>query len=137
MNLTRSRLAKLKLLIKGSGATLAFLFGSFASGETNSESDIDIAILFPPSLSARKRADARLKLLTKLSRTLPREIDLVVLNDIRSLFLKYVIVSEGLVIFEADRSESADYINNALREYFDFAPFLKEYHRRSLERGYV
>lgn len=113
----------------------AYLFGSYAQGNEHSSSDIDIAVMLPSELPENERLDRRLILMTELSRILKKPVDLVVLNDIRSLFFKYIIIKEGVALYEAPDVERAEFECRLMGEYFDFAPFLESYNRAYVERN--
>ena len=120
---------KLLSIFKAYSVRSAWVFGSYFSGNFNQLSDVDIAVLFPDSLSAKKRFNHRIKLAAECAARLGREVDLVVLNDISSIFLKYVIVKEGQLFHTTSSDNEAEYQARILSEYFDFRPFLEEYNK--------
>lgn len=71
-----------------------YLFGSFATGETNTESDIDIAIFIKPALSA----DALLKLSYSLTQVFNRDFDIIDLSQVPTV-LRMQIISTGIRLF--------------------------------------
>lgn len=109
------------------GVVLAYLFGSYATGLAGAKSDIDIAVLLPKDMIKIKRFEVRLKLMEECARIFKKEIDLLVLNDISSLFFKYAIFNEGKIIYQCDDSNRADFESGIIGEYFDFQPFLNLY----------
>ena len=52
---------------------------------------------------------------------------MVILNEIKSIFLKFVIVKEGKVIFERNHLKRVEFELKTLQEYFDFKPFIEKY----------
>lgn len=71
-----------------------YLFGSFATNETNPESDIDIAILQESALPI----DVLLKLSTRLTLAFNRDVDIIDLNLVATVF-RMQIVSKGIRLF--------------------------------------
>lgn len=126
---------KLQKIFEGQPVELGYIFGSFATGHQNNESDVDIAILLKPNLSKKKRFEIRLKLMTDLSRIFHREIDLVIFNDLKSIFFKYVIVTEGKLLYEKNEDEHVEFESRILGEYFDFAPFLEIYNKNYVKNN--
>lgn len=121
-----------KFFLQKRGVLFCYLFGSFAYQNFTSKSDIDIAVF----LDEKKNRDffkKRLELIAELSRLLKREVDVIILNSLHSIFLKYVILKEGRLIFEKDKGKRIDFELKTLNEYFDFRPALKMYQQRMLE----
>lgn len=71
----------------------AYLFGSYARGQQRESSDVDIAIFFK-----QNTLDARLELCYELSRFLKKEVDILVLNDVKNLFLLEAVFKEGKLL---------------------------------------
>ncbi|MBI4994532.1 nucleotidyltransferase domain-containing protein [Candidatus Peregrinibacteria bacterium] len=113
----------------------AYLFGSAANGNERKDSDIDVAILLPADLSKKMRFEIRLALMHDLARVLDKNVDVVILNDIISLFFKYVIIKEGVLLYEKNESERIDFENRILSSYFDFQPFLNLYNRQYVKNN--
>lgn len=112
-----------------------YLFGSRAMGKAVKNSDYDFAILVDENLSKGKRFNLRLKLMAELSRAFKTDaVDVVILNDLVSLFFKYAIIKEGKVVYQRNDLETAEFESRTLGLYFDFQPFLEEYNRSYLNR---
>lgn len=128
---------KLKSIFKSVPAVKsAYIFGSRATGKAVKNSDYDFAVLFDGSLSKENRFDLKLELMAKLSRALRTDaVDVVVLNDVSSLFFKYIILKEGKSIYQKSDLETAEFESRALGLYFDFRPFMEEYSRNYLMRN--
>ncbi|MCK5511034.1 nucleotidyltransferase domain-containing protein [Candidatus Parcubacteria bacterium] len=136
MNLSKKQINNLSKVFKKYNAVFAYLFGSQATGKTNKKSDFDFAVMLPKEYGKNKRFDIRLKMITELSELLGyKKTDLVILNDISSLLLKYTIIYEGKVIYESKQDKRIDYATYIQSEYFDFSPFLSEYNKLFLERA--
>lgn len=110
----------------------AYLFGSQVTGKTNFESDIDLAIYLTES--CRDPFRTRLVLIENLQDILKRNVEIMVLNEQKSIFFKFTIIKEGKVIFERDHKKRVDFELKTMQEYYDFQPFLKEYTNAYLER---
>ena len=113
----------------------AYLFGSQASGYANEKSDVDIAVLLSSELSKEERFDIRIQLIGLFSKVLHKDVDVVVLNDISSLFFQYVILHEGQLIYEKSESAHLDFSIKTLGRYFDFQPFLNVYNHHYVQRS--
>jgi predicted nucleotidyltransferase len=66
---------------------LALLFGSFATGKVNANSDLDIAVAYPWSLSL----DERISKAQGLSAAINKEVDLVDLRAAHGILLQQVL----------------------------------------------
>lgn len=118
-----------------------YLFGSFARGNANENSDIDLAIIFdknvPSEIYFEKKMDY-LILATEVLRT--DEIDLIVLNNAPPS-LAYRVFSEGKVLYENEEKKSQRVALQArvFNLYFDFMPVRKtvsEGLKRRIREGY-
>lgn len=113
-----------------------YIFGSRATGKVVKNSDYDFAVLFDSSLPKENRFDLKLKLMTKLSCALGTDaVDVVVLNDLSSLFFKYIIIKEGKLIYQKSDLSTAEFESRTLGLYFDFRPFMEEYNRNYLMKN--
>lgn len=133
MEILENKLTDLQKIFKANKVQFAYVFGSAASKKTVNSSDIDIAV-FLNETNKTKRFDIRLKLISELEKNIDKKIDLVILNDIESLFFKYVIISEGKKIFEIDQANRVEEETKIIGEYFDFKPFLEEFHKSFIKR---
>ena len=89
-----------------------YLFGSAATGDTNDDSDIDLAVL------ARQRLDPELAyaLKTDLSIAFKRDIDLVDMLDADSVTAAQVILT-GNLLFQSDSKACGIFETSALGQY--------------------
>ena len=69
----------------------AYLFGSFAKGEEHVRSDVDIAVYFK-----EESFDEQLRVIYELSKLVKRDVDLVVLNHVKNMFLLEEIIDYKL-----------------------------------------
>lgn len=112
----------------------AYQFGSTIDGTATRESDLDIAVYFDKKIGKKKRFEERLKLISQLQKIHRRRVDVVALNDTRSLFFKFTIIKEGKRIYETPREEYVDYECRTMSRYFDYKPFLEEYNKAYVKR---
>lgn len=111
----------------------AYLFGSALQGFFNKESDIDIAVYL--SGDDKTFFSERLKLCDTLSKITGQSTNVVVLNQINSLFFKFVVLKEGRLICENNPKARIDFEIKTLNFYYDFQPFIKAYHQKYLEKN--
>lgn len=114
---------------------IAYLFGSQATGHANEKSDVDIAVLLSSGLSKEERFDVRIRLIGLFSKAFHKDADVVVLNDVSSLFFQYIILREGRLIYAKSESTRLDFSIKTLGRYFDFQPFLNLYNRHYVQRS--
>ncbi len=113
---------------------LGYVFGSQIVGHATHTSDVDVAALFSAKTTPAKRFAMRLKLISMLENALRKPVDLVVLNDIKSVFFKFVIISEGKKCFIADEDMMADFELATMNDYIDFKPFLDSYNDHYVQK---
>lgn len=101
-----------KIILNRIEAEFIYIFGSYALGLQNSQSDIDIAFY---SKKAYSSYDIFI-LAQKLSSELGREIDLVQMKESSTVFQKEII-SKGKIIFEKNRLEREKIENLILKKY--------------------
>lgn len=108
---------------------IAYLFGSYATGEERKTSDIDIAIVAP-----ELTLDHYMKLWAKITNVLGTEkIELVTLNDKPATF-RYQVIKEGKVIYCRDEGLLNDFEMKAWQGYMDFK-HIRGIYRRHLYEG--
>lgn len=122
-------------IFRKEGVLLAYIFGSSAIGNATRESDMDIAVLLPENLNKSDRFNIRLRLIDKLSSIFKKNIDMVVLNDTASLFFKYVIITEGQIIYEKFEGSRGQFESGIMGRYFDFQPFLNLYNKHYVQNN--
>jgi predicted nucleotidyltransferase len=100
-----------------------YLFGSYAKNKQTPRSDVDVALYLRDT-----SLDSKLKIHYKLSKLLQKDIDFIVLNEVRNIYLLEDILQSGIVIkdngkrfdFEIIKEHSIlDY--KAFRRYIDAA----------------
>ncbi len=97
-----------------------YLFGSAASGNLKSDSDLDIGIV-PADDSIH---DKKLELLSDLARQGFCNVDIVFL-DVQDIVLRFEIVKHNKVIYQVDDFDSGSMFSLTLRQYTDFLPYLR------------
>lgn len=135
MKLTKSTIQKLKAIFREQPVLLAYIFGSSVDDKEVSESDVDVGVLLVGGLTKEKRFEIRLNLMGQLARVFKKKVDLVVVNDTASLFLKYVIIKEGKLVYSKSELERIDFESRVLGLYFDFQPFLDTYNQNYVKSG--
>lgn len=98
------------------------MFGSVATGRARPASDVDIAILLDPSLTARRAFSLRLRLITELGAALGRpDVDLVILNEASPL-LAHRVLATGRLVFERSASARVRFQVQTANRYADAVP---------------
>jgi predicted nucleotidyltransferase len=105
---------------KYNGIKAVYLFGSAASGNLRSDSDLDIGIV-PADDSIH---DKKLELLSDLAYVGFCNVDIVFL-DVQDIVLRFEIVKRNKVIYRTDDFDSGEMFSLTLRQYTDFLPYLK------------
>ena len=109
-----------------------YLFGSFASGYANKESDVDIAILQQDKLPFEKR----LKTTTGLSILLNRDVDLIQLRYVDTVFQEEILKTAKRIA-TYDRMACALYEDYVFCSAMDFREFRKPHLEEIIARGSV
>ena len=105
---------------------IVYLYGSYASGQQNLASDIDLAIFFTEH-DVVKRHDLLFKISSKISGALNTDkIDACSLNDLEGIELRYQIITRGHILFEREPYRLI-VEPNILNDYFDFKDLLRKY----------
>ena len=119
----------IKKVFESDGDVLfAYLFGSHVTGLAHDFSDIDVACYVKPG-DTTYYLEKEKKISTELSITLHSDkIDLCLLN-VAPIVLKFNIITDGEVIISRDEQARIDFETDVLYKYFDFKPYLDEYHR--------
>ena len=87
--------ALISLLSQMNEIEFAYLFGSYARGDYDDGSDIDIAVYLKKEYND---FDTKLKIHHKLEISLQKDIDLIVLNLVKNFNLLESILNEGIII---------------------------------------
>lgn len=95
-----------------------YLFGSFANGTERTSSDVDVALFL-----VHNSLDARLQIIYELSKKLQREVDLIVLNDVKNVYLLESILNKGILLKENE--QRIDFELAKQHEILDYKSFKK------------
>jgi len=93
---------------------LVFLFGSYASKQMKTLSDIDIGILFDKKPSFYEMNDLK----ENLSEIVKRDIDLVALND-ASPIIKMQVIKKGILVFQRNKNYFSVFYGDTVNQYDD------------------
>jgi len=110
----------------GHPVSLAYLFGSTASGRATPLSDIDIAIVTNRDVSPRERLQLELTLEIELSELCDGEFDVRIIND-APLAVRGTVVQTGRLLYVRNDADRVEFETNVRSRYFDFLPFLRRY----------
>jgi len=116
-------------VLQETDAVVAYLFGSVARGEAHAGSDVDVGIFFRDKPSLKELA----AIANDLCEAAGMELDVESLNSADCFFL-HDVVAEGIVVYEDDRDERADFEVRVARRYQDMKPHMYEYWRARRER---
>jgi len=106
------------LLATDDNVLFAYLFGSYSDGSADESSDVDIAV-YVEDTDIQKR----LHLHHLLQKTLRKEVDLIVLNETKNIYLLESILDQGIVL--KDHPERIDFELRKEHEIKDFKVFRK------------
>ncbi|MEA2028068.1 MAG: nucleotidyltransferase domain-containing protein [Campylobacterota bacterium] len=84
-------------LASSDNVVFGYLFGSYATQTQTQKSDIDIALWLKDT-----SLDAQLQINYELSKLLKKDVDLVLLNSIKNIYLLESILKEGKVLKDSD-----------------------------------
>jgi len=110
-----------------------YVFGSIGTGKARHGSDLDLAIVSHSKTLRRKK----LALLTDLASRGFCNVDLVFL-DSEDIVLNYEAVRQNRVIYATPDFDRGSMYSKIVRQYLDFAPYLKkqrEAYKRRIESG--
>jgi len=103
-----------EFLDKRGEVSLAFIFGSFAEGRLNTESDVDIALLFRVEPDISTLTD----IMNGISVIVKRDIDIVVLNN-ASPIIRMQVLRKGRLLKKVDERIYCDFYLRTVKEYDD------------------
>lgn len=94
----------------------AYLFGSYSKNEQTAKSDIDIA-LYLKDISL----DVQLQINYELSKLLKKDVDIVILNSVKNIFLLESILKDAIVLKESEKRFDFELLKG--HEILDFKAF--------------
>jgi predicted nucleotidyltransferase len=95
-----------------------YIFGSYADETFNNRSDVDVAIYLKEG-----SFDIELSIHFELSRLLDKDVDLVILNKAKNLYLLEDIVTKGILL--KDHDKRFDFEIRKHHQYIDYIEFKK------------
>lgn len=116
------------------GISIAYLFGSSATGQKTQLSDIDIGVVFknrPTGTDTRAIYNDLYRLFSELYAG--SKLDIVFLQA-APLSLQYFVIKEGKIIFEENPVYTSDYEYRVVNQYLDFKPVLDLFDRVATEK---
>lgn len=120
-----------KVLEKHPEISFAYLHGSFIKEQGFKDIDIAVYLIETPS----SILDYELKLETELmGAAVHYQVDVRVLNS-SPLSFRYNVIKEGIPLIVRDDDKRAEFQENTLIDYFDFAPYRKMYLKEVLGVG--
>ncbi len=104
---------------------IAFLYGSWATGSSHEESDIDLAILFSEGPESEKRIFSLITDISyELGKILHKEVNVIpVYRDFRRPMLYYNAIVSGIPVFIKDEGTFIDLKIEAISQMEDFSLF--------------
>lgn len=108
---------------------VVLVYGSFAKGKQNENSDVDIAI---HSVNGKISIDDLVEMQVALSLLLGREVDLVDLRGAEGYFLYEIMTQNKRIIYKPEIY--VHYLMEALYFYEDFMPILRECQKVRINR---
>ena len=104
-----------------------YLFGSFAHGNEDALSDIDLGVLMDPTLPGAERRRLEIDLIGDVTHLLgTEEISFVFLNE-APLTFRYEVIRTGQVLIDNDSRTRLDFEVRSEDLYMDFKPALDAY----------
>lgn len=111
----------------------AYVFGSAARGDAGPLSDLDLGVLFGPTVDSDKRVEFAAGIVSDLQHIDGPRVDLTILNDAPPSVAHRIICS-GRLLLSVDERERVTFETRAIREYLDLEPVLAHYDRIMVAR---
>ena len=108
-----------KVLQNDSNVLFGYIFGSYADGSFDDNSDVDVAVYFK-----EYTLDAHLDLIHNISKETLKETDLTVLNKAKNLYLLEDIITKGKLLKD-DGDKRIDFELRKHHQYLDYIEFKK------------
>lgn len=107
---------ELRSAFERNNVRLAFLFGSQATGQTHAESDTDVAILLPDSLTPMQQHAIRMDLIGAMMDACKSDaVDIAVLNETDPVFRREV-TDAGILLF-GPPNEASRFVSQVQNEF--------------------
>ncbi len=110
-------------LFSQNGVIASYLFGSQTTGKTGPQSDIDLAVLFDPTIPKGRRGKLKIHLLTELIGIFEsNRVDLVSLNEAPPFLAYEEIIRSSELIFSNNEDQRLLFEVEAFHRYVDTEP---------------
>jgi hypothetical protein len=127
-----------KYLYQRNEVIFAYLYGSYAKGNENKLSDIDIAIYIDKSKKPESGTFGyRSELITELQSFVDKDIDLIILNEVTNI-LAYNVLKDGKLLFTKSYEKRINFHEKVMKTYLDFLPtrnIQDQYLKESIKNG--
>lgn len=107
---------------------MAYLYGSSIKGTQNTNSDIDIALVFKNNLSQLEILKIELQIASLLDKKFQSKFDIRCINN-APLRVKGEIITSGRLIFCSDENFRITFETSIRDRYFDFLPAIRSMRR--------
>lgn len=121
------------LLVDEPDVIAVYLFGSAAQEKAHRQSDIDIAVLFDPTLNNERIYKRCLAIGSMLEAHLSPALDVVPINT-APLLLQFKILQTGILALEHDRTQRALFHMRTANRYYDAKPYLMYHQQETMRR---
>ena len=105
---------------------VGYLYGSFAKGEHDERSDVDIGLLLVKDYRPDPLYESRISL--EFDECIGGGVEARVLNG-RDIIFLHQVLRYGRVIFSRDERGRVEFETYVYSRYLDFVPFFREYNR--------
>lgn len=110
-----------------------YLFGSTVKDKNRADSDLDLAVLFHPTLDKVKSFKARLAIANELEETIGKKIDIVDIGNADPFFI-HQIMKNKLLIMDKDLHYRVRFEVSYRKKFFDRQRFYNLYYGQALKR---
>ena len=116
----------IKVLENESDILFAYLFGSFAKGTQNENSDIDIAVYLIDEKILEKYPLYPSRIAINIENILDKKVDVRLLNGSTLRFRNQVLM-HGKLLHSKDEKKRIEFETSSLAQYYDFKPHIDRY----------
>lgn len=118
-------------VLKHEDIAAVYLYGSQATGNSHSGSDVDIGLVLEEDSEMDFAEQSELE--RSLTEEMGRKVDLRVLNGADNRFI-YNVLKNGDLVLSNDEGKRIEFEHRVMRNYLDMKPFYDEYDRKVRER---